>query len=181
VDAKYYNRRTGIGLALKHQRLFLAETSVLASVALAIVFALILPDATFHFNRLVVSIYTNGSMDFAANASALVRSLGALSLFALALGVVMGAVMALTAFDVKGKHTNTSVNRSEEYERQVAMAGFLKVTHTQAGTTYEVTEHGRRFLRDYALLGEKLRQESTQLTAQPQTSKTNVDLDRRSD
>ena len=169
------------GSPLKHRSLFLAETSVVASVALAIILALIIPDATFHFNRLVVSIYTNGSMDFAANASTLVRSLGTLSLLVLALGVVMGAVMSLTAFDVKGKQAIASVSSSDEYEKKVVMAGFLKVTSTQNGTTYAVTEQGKRFLRDYAFLSEKMKQESTQLAAPLQPSKPNIDLDRRSD
>ena len=89
--------------------------------------------------------------------------------------------MALTASDVKGKHVESTVSRADEYERKVVMAGFLKVTSTLNGTTYAVTEQGKRFLRDYAFLSEKMKQESTQLAAPLQPSKSNIDLNHRSD
>ena len=121
---------------------------MLLAVGWAIAFTLILPKGIFHFHELTITTYTNGTMDFSTDASILVRSLGIVSLLTLILGLVIGGSMGLTASSadrVKEKETNG-------YEHALAAAGFMKITPTPDGVTYQLTEHGRQFLREYAFL-----------------------------
>ena len=72
----------------------------------------------------------------------------------------MGAAMALTAFDVV-KNKRPTTDSLDEFENKVVTAGLLKITPTTNGATYEVTENGKRFLREYAFLSEKMRKEAS--------------------
>jgi len=118
---------------------------MLLAVGWAIAFTLILPKDIFHFHQLTITTYTNGTMDFSTDASILVRSLGIVSLLTLILGLVIGGSMGLALSADRVKETNG-------YEHALATAGFMKITRTRDGVTYQLTEHGRHFLRDYAFL-----------------------------
>jgi hypothetical protein len=120
---------------------------MLLAVGWSIAVTMILPKGIFHFHELVITTYTNGTMDFSTDATILVRSLGIVSLLTLILGLVIGATMGLTASSVV--HVKEKMN---DYEHALAAAGFMKITPTPDGVTYQLTEHGRHFLREYAFL-----------------------------
>jgi len=119
---------------------------MLLAVGWAIAFTMIIPKGIFHFHELVITTYTNGTMDFSTDATTLIRSLGIVSLLTLILGLIIGATMGLTASNI------VRVKNPDEYEHELMTAAFVKVTPTPDGTTYQLTEHGRQFLRDYAFL-----------------------------
>lgn len=132
---------------LRISRLLVTELAVLLAVGWAIAFAVIIPKGIFHFHELVITTYANGAMDFSTDATGLVRSLGILSILTLILGLVLGTTMGLTVSSVAHLEERTA-----GYEHALAAAGFLKITPTPAGVTYQLTEKGRHFLRDYAFL-----------------------------
>lgn len=103
---------------------------------------LILPKYSIYSHELTVNYYTNGAMDFSVDATSLVRSLGIISLMTLLLGLTAGAAMGLGA----------RLEEAYEYEKAIEKAGFVKITDMPDGTEYQITEYGRRFLRDYAFL-----------------------------
>ena len=117
---------------------------MLLAVGCAIAVTMIIPKEIFHFHELVITTYTNGTMDFSTDATMLVRSLGIVSLLTLILGLIIGATMGLTASNI--------VHVKNEYEHELMTTGFVKITPTPDGATYQLTEHGRQFLRDYAFL-----------------------------
>jgi hypothetical protein len=132
---------------LRFRSLLLTELAMLVAVGWTVAVTLILPKGIIHFNELIVTTYTNGTMDFSTDATVLVRSLGILSLLTLTLGLALGAVMGLTASSFARVEKKTN-----EYASSLTTAGFMKITATPDGTTYQLTEHGRRFLREYAFL-----------------------------
>jgi len=119
-------------------------------VAGTLVGTLILPKNTIYFQELIVTLYTNGTVDFSADVTGLVRNLGVISLLTLFFGLVMGAALGLIAVDFPIR-ARTRVD-SSEYEEALASSGFVKVTTSPEGTAYQLTEVGKRFLRDYAFL-----------------------------
>jgi hypothetical protein len=120
---------------------------MLLAVGWAIAATMILPKAIFHFHELVITTYANGAMDFSTDSTGLVRSLGILSLMTLILGLVLGTTIGLTASSFA--HVN---EKTVGYDHALTTAGFVKMTRTPEGLTYQLTEHGRHFLRDYAFL-----------------------------
>jgi len=124
---------------------------MLLAVGWAIAVTTILPKGIFHFHELVITTYANGAMDFSTDATGLVRSLGILSLLTLILGLVLGATIGLTASSVHVKVAEVE-EKTARYDHAVSAAGFVKITPTPDGVTYQLTEHGRQFLRDYAFL-----------------------------
>jgi len=131
---------------LRFGRVLVTELAMLLAVGWAIAFTMIIPKGIFHFHELVITTYTNGTMDFSTDATILVRSLGIVSLLTLILGLVIGATMGLTASNI------VHVKKTDEYEHELMATGFVKITPTPDGATYQLTEHGRQFLRDYAFL-----------------------------
>jgi hypothetical protein len=123
------------------------ELGLLLAVGWAIALTLIVPKGIFHFHELVLTTYTNGTTDFSTDATIIVRSLGIVSLLTLILGLVIGATMGLTMPHVV--HVKQKIG---DYEHALTAAGFMKVRSTPKGTTYQLTEHGRQFLREYAFL-----------------------------
>lgn len=132
---------------LRFSRLLVTQLATLLAVGWTIAVTMIFPKSIFHFHELVITTYTNGAMDFSTDATTLVRSLGILSLLTLILGLVLGTTMGLTASIVA--HVKKKV---VGYDHALTAAGFVKITHTPDGVTYQLTERGRQFLRDYAFL-----------------------------
>ena len=64
------------------------------------------------------------------------------------------------------------VEKTNEYESSLTTAGFMKITATPDGTTYELTEHGRRFLREYAFLNRESIMASSVIDGNSSTSET---------
>ena len=124
---------------------------MLLTVGWAIAVTMILPKNIFHFHELVVTIYANGAMDFSTDVTGLVRSIGILSLMTLILGLVLGTAIGLTASSVHVKVAQVK-EKTVGYDHALTTAGFVKITPTPDGVTYQLTEHGRHFLRDYAFL-----------------------------
>ena len=120
---------------------------MLLAVGWAIAVTMILPKGIFHFHELIITTYANGAMDFSTDATGLVRSLGILSLLTLILGLVLGTAMGLTASSV-AHVKETTVG----YDHALTAAGFVKIRPTPDGVTFQLTDHGRQFLRDYAFL-----------------------------
>jgi hypothetical protein len=118
-----------------------------AAVSLVMIFS----RNTFHFHELTVNYYTDGTMDFSADASALVRSLGVISLMTLIFGLAIGSAISLTTSKLLPNSTRIEEN-VDGYEKALMESGFVRVTKATNGTTYQITELGQRFLRDYAFL-----------------------------
>ena len=133
---------------LRFGRLLVAELATLLIVGWTITVTTILPKDVFHFHELVITTYANGAMDFSTDATGLVRGLGILSLLTLSLGLVSGTVMGLAAWSF----AHSKEKRTVKYDEALASAGFVNIRPTQDGVAYELTEHGRQFLRDYAFL-----------------------------
>ena len=138
----------------KSGKLILAGLPVLV-VAGILVGTLIVPKNTFYFRELVVNFYTDGTVNLSTDVTGLVRSLGIVSLLTLFLGLVMGAALGLMAAGFPLGPTRTEGDL-KEYEKSLASSGFVKITTATNGTTYELTEVGKRFLRDYAFLNRKI-------------------------
>ena len=138
---------------MKAKVLLTLELVFIFSFAIAITALMFLHNYTFHFEKVTLNIYANGSTDFSTDATNLVRSLGAIAMLSLVFGIAGGAAVGLTynshlkEFEPKRK--------SEGYEEKVANAGFVKIERTSEGTTYQLTDSGRRFLAEYRFL-EKL-------------------------
>jgi len=121
--------------------------SILAATLVAVMFS---RNYTFHFEAVTLNYYTNGSSDFTTNVAGLVRSLGTVAVLSLFFGVTTGAAIGLTC-SAQPKTPN-SASDLNWYEEEVARLGFVVVNKTDQGTTYELTDLGRRFLRDYRFL-----------------------------
>jgi hypothetical protein len=120
-------------------------------VVVTLVGTLILPKNIFHFQELIIAFYSNGTMDFGVDVTGLVRSLGVISLLTLFLGLTIGTALGLLASDSPFSATQTK-GHMNEYETALVASGFVKITTALNGTSYQLTEVGRRFLRDYAFL-----------------------------
>ena len=121
--------------------------SIFATVPLALMFS---GNYTFHFEQVTLNYYTNGSSDFTTNVTRLVRSLGALTVFSLFFGVTTGAAIGLT-YTAQFKKSSSAPLLSR-YEEEMTKMGFIVINKTSEGTTYKLTDLGRRFLRDYRFL-----------------------------
>lgn len=78
-----------------------------------------------------------------------VRSLGTVAAFALIFGVATGAAIGLTC----SHHVVTSASANPNaYEEEVTKTGLVVINKTNEGTTYQLTELGRRFLKEYRFL-----------------------------
>ena len=124
-----------------------ASFSILATLLFAFMF---LHSYTFHFGQVTLNYYTNGKVDFTTDASSLVRSLGTVTMLSLVFGVTIGAAVGLTCSPQFVQSNSRS--RPGSYEDEMARMGFVVVTKTDEGTTYRLTDFGRRFLREYRFL-----------------------------
>lgn len=137
-------------LGVKAKRLLvieLASFSIFATLLFAFMF---LHSYTFHFEQVTLNYYTNGKADFSTDVSSLVRSLATVSLLSLVFGVTIGVAVGLTC----SPHVEAADSKSGpgNYEEEMAKMGFVVITKTDEGTTYQLTDHGRRFLREYRFL-----------------------------
>ena len=121
--------------------------SIFATVLFALMFS---RNYTFHFQQVTLNFYTNGTSDFTTNVSTLVRSLGTVAVFSLFFGVTTGAAIGLTCSPQIKK--SNSPSQESGYEEEMTKMGFVVINKTDEGTTYTLTDHGRRFLRDYRFL-----------------------------
>ena len=136
--------------------LLVTELGMILVVGWTITVALILPKGMIHFRELIITTYTNGTIDFSTDATILFRTLGVISLLTLTLGLIIGAAIVLTTSSLHVK------KKTDDYEKALAAADFMKITNTANGTTYQLTEHGRRFLKDYAFLNHESDTQSSQ-------------------
>jgi len=143
------------------RRLLVIELAVVFAVAAPISVLLLLPNYTFHFERVSVNYYTNGSVDFTANVSSLVNALGAIAMLSLIFGLVIGATIGLTS-SVYFK-AGAAAGKLGEYEYALEEAGFVKIERRADATTYQLTDRGRRFLMEYKFLAG----ESGEVTSPP--------------
>jgi hypothetical protein len=135
-------------LGLKAKKLLvieLASFSIFATLLFAFMF---LHSYTFHFEQVTLNYYTNGKADFSTDVSSLVRSLATVSLLSLVFGVTIGAAVGLTC----NPHFEAANSGGSNYEEEMAKMGFVVITKTDEGTTYQLTDHGRRFLKEYRFL-----------------------------
>jgi hypothetical protein len=136
-------------LTSKAKKLLFTECalfSITATVLLALVFS---RNYTLHFEQVTLNVYTNGTSDFTTNVTSLVRSLGTVAIFSLIFGVATGAAIGLTCSHNAGASSSTNPNA---YEEEVTKTGLVVINKTNEGTTYQLTELGRRFLKEYRFL-----------------------------
>jgi predicted transcriptional regulator len=62
----------------------------------------------------------------------------------------MGAAIGLT-YSPRSK-SGIATRQHLGYEESVSKMGFVEINKTEGGTTYKLTDLGRRFLRDYRFL-----------------------------
>jgi hypothetical protein len=135
---------------MKTKKLLVIEGALLCILAAPLIALVLLHSYTFHFEQVTLNFYTNGKADFSTDATNLVRSLGTIALLALIFGVTTGAAFGLTlSTHLKAPNSTTP---SAGYEEEMAKAGFVVINKTTEGTTYRLTEIGRRFLREYRFL-----------------------------
>ena len=135
-------------LGLKAKKLLVIELtsfSILATLLFALMF---LPSYTFHFEQVTLNYYTNGKVDFTTDVSGLVRSLATVAILSLVFGITIGAAVGLTC----SPHFEAANSGRSDYEEEMAKMGFVVITKTDEGTTYQLTDFGRRFLREYRFL-----------------------------
>ena len=128
---------------MKAKQLLILELVFLISFATAITTLLFLHGYTYHFQKVTLNYYMNGSTDFTTDATTLVQSFSALSLLTLTFGTVTGAAVGLTY------NAHLKKKASDAYEQKISRMGFVEVEKTTQGNIYRLTELGRRFLNEY--------------------------------
>ena len=87
-----------------------------------------LHNYTFHFEKVTLNFYTNGTADFTTDATSLVRSLGAIAMLSLIFGITTGAAVGLT-YNTHLKKIEAKPE-PEGYEEQIAKNGLVKIDKT---------------------------------------------------
>ena len=110
-----------------------------------------------HFQQVVLNFYADKTTDFSTNATSLVRGLGNIDLLTLVFGLSIGAAMALTSTngDRLDPRRAKDVSQLSQYEKALMSSGLVGINKTAEGTTYQVTEMGRRFLTEFSYLQHK--------------------------
>ena len=137
---------------MKTKTLLVFELVFLFGFATAIAGLMFLHNYTFHFAKVTLNFYPDGTSDFTTDATNLVRSLGAITMLSLIFGISSGAAVSLTYSNFKKVELK---QKAESYDEQIAKTGLVKINRTSEGATYQLTELGRRFLNEYRFL-EKL-------------------------
>ena len=133
----------------KGKRLLVVECAVFSILAVPLFALMFLHGYTFHFARVTLNYYTNGKVDFTTDAAGLVRSLATVAMLSLIFGITTGIAIGLTC------NPHFKASSSEDgvgYEQEMSKAGFVEINKTEQGTTFKLTDLGRRFLRDYSFL-----------------------------
>jgi hypothetical protein len=99
-----------------------------------------------------MNYYTNGSVDFTTDVTSIVRELSMIAILALVFGVATGAALGLTCNTGFKTSTPSSTSGLAEYEEEVSTRGLVVVERSGDGTSYKLTDLGRRFLREYRFL-----------------------------
>lgn len=144
-------------------KLIVVEFAIVLGFAAVITQSLILSNSIMHFHQLVLNFYTDGTSDFSTNVTPLVRNLGIVDLLTLIFGVTIGATITLTAAN-RAKQTEATAESMadlDQYEKALVASGLVVVGRNKEGTTYQVTETGRRFLMEYADLRRKLGEQAS--------------------
>lgn len=137
-------------LSAKAKKLVLVECALLFILAAPLFALMFLPSYTFHFEQVTLNYYVNGKTDFTADATGLVRSLATIAMLSLVFGITTGTAVGLTC--TSHFKTFDSAAGFGGYDEEVTKAGFVVVSKTDEGTTYKLTDMGRRFLREYRFL-----------------------------
>lgn len=135
---------------VRTRRLLVVECTLLSIVAVLLFALMVFHGYTLHFQQLTLNYYANGNVDFTTDATGLVRSLATIAMLSLILGTTTGAAIGLTCSPNLKK--STSAAGLGGYEEEMTRAGFVQINKTDQGTTYKLTDLGRRFLRDYRFL-----------------------------
>jgi len=135
---------------MRAKRLLFFECTLVSILAAALLTLVFSRAYTFHFQQVTLNFYMNGKSDFTADVSSLVRSLGTVAIFSLTFGVTTGVAIGFTCSP--RSETMKSASNTNTYEEEMTKMGFVEINKTEQGTTYKLTENGRRFLRDYRLL-----------------------------
>ena len=139
-------------MTLKGKKLLLIECALFSILAVPLFTLMFLHNYSLHFVQVSLNYYTDGRTDFTADAASLVRSMATIAMFSLIFGVTVGTAVGLTWSSI---HKSDSTGELNGYEKEMAKAGFVEINKTDEGTTYKLTDLGRRFLREYRFLEKK--------------------------
>jgi predicted transcriptional regulator len=89
-------------------------------------------------------------VDFTTDVTGLVKSLATVAMLSLVFGTATGGAVGLT-YSANLK-TADSTTRRREYDAELAQKGLVVINRTGEGVTYQLTDLGRRFLREYRFL-----------------------------
>jgi len=137
-------------LGVIDKRLLVFECALFSVLAVPLFAIMFLHGYTFHFEQVTLNYYTNGRVDFTTDATSLVRSLATIAMLSLIFGITTGTAIGLTC--TSQFKTSSSEDELDGYEQGMSKAGFVEIKKTTQGTTYSLTDLGRRFLRDYSFL-----------------------------
>ena len=137
-------------LSAKAKKLLVLECALLFALSAGLFALMFSRSYIYHFEQVTLNYYANGSADFSTNIAGVVRSLGTIAMFSLVIGATTGAAIGLTC--TGHFKPSDSVSEQGRYEAEMTKAGFVVINQTDQGTTYKLTELGRRFLRDYQFL-----------------------------
>jgi hypothetical protein len=147
---------------LRNTKLLFTELAIVFGFVTVMIHWFAGPNYVVHLHQIFLNYYQDGTVDFSVNVTGLVRSLGVVDLLTLTFGLALGAALALTLKSpdsVQGANNDT--RHLNEYDRALSNSGFVRITRRQSGTTYQVTELGRRFLLENADLQHKLQEEKS--------------------
>ena len=153
------------GALKKPNKLLIAEFAIVFTVAAAIIYALILPSASYHFQKVVLNYYPSGKVDFSADTTELVRGLSLMALMTMVVGLAVGAAISVTS--LSQSRTALAVGKTTVAESMELLfrSGFLRHVVTEEGRKFEITDTGLRFIDEYQSLKRTLEQQPTQKIA----------------
>ena len=137
-------------LTTRAKKFLVAECSLVGVLATLLIVLTFFHNFTFHFQQVTLNFYTNGKFDFTADATSLVRSLGVVAVLTLFVGVVTGAAIGITCS--LPPEASAQASGLSAYERELTKLGFVVINKADGETTYTLTDHGRRFLKEYRFL-----------------------------
>lgn len=136
-------------VGVKAKKLLAIELAFFSVLAIMLIAFMFLHSYTFHFDKVTMNYYTNGKVDFTTDVTSLVRSMSMIVALSLFFGATAGAVVGFTC---SPHFLADSPSGRSEYEENVAKQGLVVISETTEGTTYQLTNLGRRFLREYRFL-----------------------------
>ena len=145
----------------KATKLLFIELAIVFAVTGVIVYSLILPSTSYHFNSLSLNAYPDGTADFSTDSTRMVRALSGLALLTMAFGLLVGAAIGLTSLNFSRTARTVGKTTVEEGMELLLKSGFVKSVPTDGGMKYEITDTGLRFLGDYQDLKRISEQEPT--------------------